>query len=90
MPVTVGPHRRVRDTSLCLPDGSRAGDYRPTHACPQHVDPPTGGFRVPAVPRVRIDGCEQEAAARQTGPVRQPQAGFPEEEFPQPVGCGQR
>ena len=59
MSVTLGPRRPVRDTSPRLPDPGGRGDYRPTHACPHHVDAPAGVLPGP----LRFDGGEQEAAA---------------------------
>ena len=61
MSATLGPRTPVRDTSPGLPDPGGRGDYRPTHACPLHVDA-TAGVLPGAL---RFDGCEQEAAARE-------------------------
>src|SRR5215218_1952074 len=77
MSVTLGPRRSDRDTSPDLPDPRAEGDYRPTHACPHHVDAPTG-VRSESL---RFDGCEQEAAGREA--PRQPASR--EEEVARPV-----
>src|SRR3954451_4025067 len=66
MSVTLGPRRPERDTRPNLPDPSGRGDYRPTHACPHHVDPPPGD---PGP--LRFDGGEQAASAGQAGVDRQ-------------------
>ena len=71
----------MRDTSVRLPPRGVRDDYRPTHACPQHVDAPSGGILVVGDPRpVGCDGGEQEAPAREALHDRHPPGRRQEEE----------
>src|SRR4051794_25810868 len=81
MSVTLGPYGSVWDTRPDLPDPGAEGDYRPTHACPHHVDA-TAGVLAGAL---RFDGCEQEAAREALH--REPPSRRPQEDIvrPRPV-----
>ena len=81
MSVTLGPRTSGagHEPSAC-PDPGGRGDYRPTHACPHHVDATAGVLPGP----LRFDGCEQEAAAREAL-HRQPPSRRQEEAVARPL-----